>query len=192
MPKFVLASTSPRRLRLLEQIGYKPDIIHAPDIDETPLTKELPSSLVKRLAYEKALKATYEYPDDIVLAADTIVAKGRRILGKPADQEEAYKFLDLLSGHRHKVFTGISVIYKDKVFIKSDYTVVKFKRLSDEEKRIFIATKEWEGKSGAYSIQGFANAFIEKIIGSDTTVVGLNLNTTYKILLSLGFKPNNL
>ncbi len=186
MPQLILASTSPRRLTLLKQIGYKPDIIFAPEIDESPLKKELPSALVKRLAYEKANRAHEKYPNDIILAADTVVARGTRIIGKPENETEAENFLNLLSGHRHKVYTGISVIYQSKVITKVSYTIVKFKRLSREEIELYLASKEWEGKSGAYSIQGLANIFIEQIIGSDTNVVGLNLNITYKILTSLG------
>lgn len=188
MPRFILASTSPRRLSLLKQIGYTPDLVVAPEIDETPLKKELPSALVKRLSLLKANKAKSMYAEDIILAADTIVARGRRIIGKPENEIEARAFLNLLSGHRHKVYTGITVIYKTKVITKSSYTTVKFKRLSQKELDIYIASKEWEGKSGAYSIQGMANMFIEQIIGSDTNVIGLNLNIAYKILSSLGLK----
>ncbi|KIE05135.1 Maf-like protein [Candidatus Jidaibacter acanthamoeba] len=189
MPKLILASTSPRRLSLLKQIGYTPDLIFAPEIDETPLKKELPSALVKRLSYEKAKKAQREYQDDIILAADTVVARGRRVIGKPEGTEEARVFLNFLSGHRHRAYTGVSAIYKEKIITKVSHSTVKFKRISAEELDLYIASQQWEDKSGAYSIQGMANMFIEYIIGSDTNVIGLNLNITYKILNSLGLKP---
>lgn len=189
MPKLILASSSPRRLSLLKQIGYLPDLIVTPEIDETPLKGELPSELVKRLSYEKAKRIQIEYKNDIILAADTIVARGRRIIGKPESEAEARTFLNFLSGHRHRTYTGISVIYNEKIITKVSYTAVKFKRISAEELDLYIASRQWEGKSGAYSIQGMANMFIEQIIGSDTNVIGLNLNITYKILNSLGLKP---
>jgi septum formation protein len=192
MPKLILASTSPRRLQLLAQIGYKPDIIIDPNIDEKPGKHEIPSLLVKRLAYEKALVGHKKYPNDITLGADTLVSKGRKVLGKPTNVIEAKAFLDILSGHRHRVYTGISVICNDKVVTKVACTIVKFKHLSEEDKLTYIASNEWEGKAGGYSIQGLANAFITKIMGSDTNVVGLNLNITYKLLTLFNLKPNIL
>jgi len=190
MPKFILASSSPRRLQLLNQIGYKPDKVYDPDIDETPIKGELPSKLALRLAESKALKAHSVFPNDIVLAADTLAARGRRILNKPLSKEEAKAFLELLSGHRHRVYTAITVIYKEKKISNLSLSIVKFKRLTPEEINFYCDSGEWRGRSGGFTIQGLGNIFIEWIKGSDTSIVGLNLNQTYKILSSLGLKPD--
>lgn len=193
MPKLVLASTSARRIDLLSRIGFRPAKIVAPDIDETPIKGEKPAALAKRLAKEKAIKildrcSLESYSDCVVLAADTLVARGHRVFNKPNDAEEAKHFLKNFSGKRHRTYTAITVVSKERIISKLDYTIVKFKHLSQQEIDFYVSTREWEGKSGGYSIQGMANMFIEWIRGSDTTVVGLNLNTTYKLLTHFGLK----
>jgi septum formation protein len=189
MKKLVLASASPRRVALLKQVGYVPDIVCPADIDETPLKNENPISHVKRLAFEKANVVNIKYPEDVILAGDTIVLVGRQILGKPVDAAEAEKFLKKLSGRRHRVISGICVLYKDKKVLKVVTTILKFKRLSQEEINYMIASKEWEDKSGGYMIQGIAGGFIEWINGSVTNVIGLSLYETGNALRSFGLLP---
>lgn len=186
----LLASSSPRRLQLLNQIGIKPDLIFAPDIDETPKKDELPKQLALRLALTKAQKAYAEHPNYIVLAADTLVARGRRIINKAESAEEAAEFLRVLSGRRHKVYSGICMISKEKTSLKVSVSTVKFKVLTSQEINWFINTKDWQGKAGAYSIQGYANIFIEWIKGSDTNILGMNLNLVYKMLLAHGMNSS--
>lgn len=187
--KLILASASPRRVDLLRQIGFVPDIIIAADIDESFIKGETISGHAKRLAHEKALKVSKEYPNDAVIAADTIVTISRKVLGKPKDEKEAREYLSKLSGRRHRVHTGICVIWPNGKALKVDTTIVKFKRISKDELDLLIQSREWEGKSGAYMIQGIASAFVEQLRGSVSTVIGLPLYHANNMLRSAGIKP---
>ncbi len=178
----VLASASPRRLSLLAQIGIVPDGVSAADIDETPLKDELPRQAAVRLAIAKACAIAAQQPDAIVLAADTIVACGRRMLPKAETQGEVQACLDLLSGRRHRVYGGIAVIAQGKLWQRCVMTMVRFARLSDDDKAAYIAGGEWKGKAGAYAIQGHAAAFVSDISGSYSNIVGLDLHETAKLL----------
>ncbi len=183
---FILGSGSPRRLDLLAQLGVQPDAIRAPDIDETPLKGELPLPYCSRIARQKA-EAVQAEQDDIVLCADTTVALGRRILGKPVDAGEAAEFLFALSGRRHRVITSVAVRRGDRVWQKDVTSQVKLKRLSDVEVNAYLATNDWQGKAGAYAIQGLAGAFIPWISGSFTAIVGLPLCETAALLQAAGY-----
>jgi len=192
--KLVLASASPRRLALLDQAGIEPDLMNPTDIDETPLKRETPRSLSVRLAKEKA-KTALTMPqvqsldgDVFVLAADTVVALGRRILGKPEDAEEAKQMLQLLSGRAHRVFTTISLISPSgSQNTRVVDTKVRFKRLSREEIDSYLISDEWRGKAGGYAIQGRADVFVRFLSGSYTGVVGLPLNETISMLNGAGY-----
>lgn len=189
MAPLVLASASPRRLDLLKQIGITPDKILPADIDETPLARELPAPYVRRLAIGKAETIAAQNPDAFVLAADTTVAVGRRILGKAADEAELRKFLDLMSGRRHKVITGLCLIApggKKRDTVVS--SVVRFKRLTPRDIKAYVDSGEWQGKAGGYAIQGMASTFIPFISGSYTNIVGLPLFETAALLESLGYE----
>lgn len=184
--KFILGSGSPRRKELLAQLGIIPDAILPPDINEDPLKGELPRPYCARLAREKAA-AILADPDDIILTADTTVALGRRILGKPADAGEAARFLTDLGGRRHQVITAIAVRRGDKIWSRESVSAVKMKRLSDVELNAYLASMEWQGKAGAYAIQGAAGAFIPWISGSFTGIVGLPLAETAALLAAAGY-----
>ena len=184
--KLVLGSGSPRRLELLAQIGVRPSDIRPPDINETPLKGELPRDYVRRIASEK-VQAVLSSSDELVLCADTTVAVGRRILGKPSDAGEAASFLHLMSGRRHKVITALAVRRGAQVWKRDVQTTVAMKRLSDSEINAYLATGDWKGKAGAYAIQGPAGAFIPWINGSFTAVVGLPLAETANLLVAAGY-----
>ena len=184
--KFILGSGSPRRKELLAQLGIIPDAILPPDINEDPKRGELPRPYCARLAREKAL-AIPAGPDDIILTADTTVALGRRILGKPTDAGEAARFLTDLGGRRHQVITAIAVRRGDKIWGRESVSAVKMKRLSDLELNTYLASMEWQGKAGAYAIQGAAGAFIPWISGSFTGIVGLPLAETAALLAAAGY-----
>lgn len=184
--KLILGSGSPRRKELLAQLGIVPDAILPPDIDEDPRKGELPRPYAARLAREKAA-AVVAGPDDIVLCADTTVALGRRILGKPRDAGEAAAFLTALGGRRHEVITAVAVRRGDRVWARESVSAVKMKRLSDAELNAYLAGGEWEGKAGAYAIQGAAGAFIPWISGSFTGIVGLPLAETAALLSAAGW-----
>ena len=184
---FILGSGSPRRLDLLAQLGVQPDAIRAPDIDETPLKGELPLPYCSRIARQKA-EAVRAEQDDIVLCADTTVALGRRILGKPVDAGEAAEFLFALSGRRHRVITSVAVRRGDRVWQKDVTSQVKLKRLSDVEVNAYLATNDWQGKAGAYAIQGPAGAFIPWISGSYTAVMGLPVHEAARLLSAAGIR----
>lgn len=186
-PKLILASASPRRLELLKQIGITPDEISPADIDETPLKQEKPRELAGRLAREKAAHIAKNHGDAFILASDTVVACGRRLLGKALDEKEATKFLKLLSGRRHDVFTGVSIITPNGTSNRVIKTVVRFKNLSDEEVNEYLSHEEWKGKAGAYAIQGIAAKFIISINGSYSNVVGLPLFEVSNMLKGRGF-----
>jgi septum formation protein len=183
---FILGSGSPRRKELLAQIGVVADDIRAPDIDETPQKAELPRPYCARMAREK-VAAVPAGPDDIVLCADTTVAVGRRILGKPENADEAASFLRLMSGRRHKVITAVAVKRGDKLWERDVVSAVRMKRLSDAELSAYLATGDWQGKAGGYGIQGPAGALIPWISGSFTGIVGLPLAETANLLRAAGY-----
>lgn len=184
--KFILGSGSPRRQELLAQIGIVADDVRPPDIDETPHRGEHPRSYCIRIAHEK-VQTVEAGQDDIVLAADTTVALGRRILGKPGDAAEAAAFLRAMSGRRHKVITAVAVKRGVQVWQRDVVTTVKMKSLSDQELNSYLASGDWYGKAGAYGIQGPAGALIPWIQGSFTAVVGLPLSETAGLLLAAGY-----
>lgn len=179
----ILASASPRRRDLLAQIGIIPQEILPAAMDETPKKGETPEAYVTRLAKEKARLVAQQRPRTHVLAADTTVACGTRILGKAETAEEAKQFLLLLSGRRHRVYTGVAMINaQGKERSRTVCTMVQFKRLHPQELDAYLATEEWRGVAGAYRIQGFAARFVKSINGSYTNVVGLPLYETYALL----------
>lgn len=187
--KLVLASASPRRLALLRQIGVYPDHLHPADIDETPKRLEHPRFLARRLAKEKAQKGAGivhtipEFAQALVLAADTVVAVGRRILPKPADEDEARECLRLLSGRVHKVYTGVCLINaKGRSHHKLVESKVRFERLGRDIIEAYLVTGEWQGKAGGYGIQGRAGCFALQIAGSYSGIVGLPLAETADLL----------
>lgn len=187
----ILGSASPRRKELLAQIGVVPDLVSPPEIDETPLAREVPRAYVERIARAK-LAAVVAGPGDLVLCADTTVAVGRRILGKPADEAEAARFLTLLGGRRHQVITAIALRRGDRQWFRTVVSDVKLKRLSALELRLYLASGEWQGKAGAYAIQGRAGAFVSWLQGSFTGVVGLPLAETAGMLRAAGYPVGEL
>jgi septum formation protein len=188
MPILVLASASPRRLELLRQIGVVPDHVAPADIDETPRPRELPAGHVVRLAEAKARAVRPRHPDAFILAADTVVACGRRILPKAEDEAAARACLALLSGRRHRVYGGVALLTPGgDLAIRRVVSQVAFKRLSDEELAAYLASGEWHGKTGGYAIQGHAAALIPWIAGSYSNVVGLPLYETAQLLGGRGY-----
>lgn len=186
--ELILASASPRRLDLLRQIGIEPAAVIPTEIDESVRDEETPPQLVRRLAESKAL-AVDGQNNDLVIGADTVVACGRRILGKPANINEAHKFLELISGRRHRVYGGVCIVRSgNKISDRVVMTSVKFKRLSPTEIESYLSSNEWEGKAGGYAIQGRAGAFVQSITGSYSNVVGLPLYETRQLLFGAGFK----
>ncbi|MDR7117820.1 Maf family nucleotide pyrophosphatase [Caulobacter sp. BE254] len=185
----VLASASPRRLDLLAQVGVAPDQVDPADIDETPLRDETPRRHALRLAVEKARAVAPRSPGAIVLAADTVVAVGRRILPKAETPEQAAYCLKLLSGRNHKVLTGVAAIAPDgREASRLVETRVQFKHLSLQEQADYLAGGEWNGKAGGYGVQGVAGGFIIDLHGSYTSVVGLPLYETLNLLTGLGYR----
>ena len=167
-------------------MGITPDAILPPDIDEDPKRGELPHPYAARLAREKAM-AVQAAPEDLVLCADTTVALGRRILGKPADAGEAAAFLTLLGGRRHRVITAVAVRRGDRLWARESVSEVKMKRLSDLELNAYLASGDWQGKAGGYGIQGLAGAFIPWISGSFTGIMGLPVAETATLLAAAGW-----
>ncbi|MFO0388552.1 MAG: Maf family protein [Alphaproteobacteria bacterium] len=188
IPQFILASASPRRLQLLKQAGIVPDDIIAADIDENPHKTELPQHYVLRMAQEKARAVEAQRPDAVVLAADTVVAAGSRILPKAEDEKTARKCLELLSGRRHRVYTAVCVRHGEKIQQVTEMTQVRFARLSKQQIEAYLASGEWQGKAGGYAIQGLAEIFIPWINGSYSNVVGLPLERTCAMLVRMGVK----
>ncbi len=184
--RLILGSASPRRLDLLAQIGIVPDAVRPPDVDETPLKVELPRPYCARIARAKA-EAVAADPDDIVLCADTTVALGRRIMGKPRDAGEAAAFLVALGGRRHTVVTALAVRRGAKVWTREVVSAVKMKRLSDVELNAYLEGGDWRGKAGGYGIQGAAGAFIPWISGSYTGIMGLPVAETAQMLATAGW-----
>ncbi|WP_274630084.1 Maf-like protein [Arvimicrobium flavum] len=192
--KLVLASGSPRRIELLQQAGIEPDHLFPADVDERPQRAEHPRSLAKRLSRAKAEKAhaslqgEADFSGAYILAADTVVAVGRRILPKAEVTEDATNCLGLLSGRSHRVYTGICLVTPDGKFRqKLVETRVRFKRLSREDVDSYVASGEWRGKAGGYAVQGLAGTFVVKLVGSYTNVVGLPLYETTALLAGEGF-----
>lgn len=187
--KLILASASPRRLELLSQIGIKPDAVIPADIDETILKGELPKNLATRLAKGKAEKIAIANPNAFILAADTVVACGRRLMDKPTDANDARRILEILSGRRHKVYGGLCLIAPDgKSRSRLCETTVSFRRLSQSEITAYIDSGEWEGKAGAYAIQGMAATFTKFLSGSHSNVIGLSLYDVASMLDTAGYK----
>lgn len=191
--RLILASASPRRLQLLQQIGIEPVALKPADLDETPLKNEQPRALARRLSEEKAAAIHQIYKDDahlggsFILAADTVVAVGRRSLPKTELAEEAIQCLTLLSGRTHKVFTGVSLVTpKGKTRTKVVETRIRFKRLTNDIDP-YVASGEWRGKAGGYAIQGIAGSFVVNLVGSYSSVVGLPLHETSNLLLGEGY-----
>ncbi len=183
----ILGSGSARRKELLAQIGVVPDAIRAPEIDETPQANELPRPYCSRMAREK-VRAVPAAASDIVLCADTTVALGRRILGKPEDAAEARRFLSLMSGRRHRVITAVAVRAGERIWEKDVVSLVRMKPLSRADVDGYIATGDWQGKAGGYAIQGPAAVMIQWISGSYTGIVGLPLAETANLLRAAGLK----
>jgi septum formation protein len=193
-PRLVLASASPRRLELLQQIGIEPDAMLPVDLDETPRKTELPRTLAARLSQEKTRAATRiasnrpELADAYILGADTVVSVGRRILPKCDVVAEAAQSLRLLSGRAHRIHTAVCLISpKGRARQKVVETRLRFKRLSADEIEAYLSSGEWRGKAGGYAIQGLAGAFVQKLIGSYSAVVGLPLYETMSLLAGEGF-----
>ena len=187
-PDFVLASASPRRLELLARIGLAPGTVDPADIDETPLAGETARRLALRLAKAKAAATAARHPHAFVLAADTVVALGRRLLGKPEDEPDAARMLGLLSGRAHRVLTAVAVIAPGgRAGARLSETRVQIKRLNQREIAAYVASREWEGKAGGYGVQGRAGAFVTALSGSYTGVVGLPLYETRALLVGLGY-----
>ena len=198
-PKLILASASPRRLALLQQVGLDPDALLPVDLDETPKKGELPRLLATRLAGEKAeaaLKVAASRPElagAYLVAADTVVSVGRRILPKCEVINEAAQCLRLLSGRAHRVYSGVVVVTpKGAVRRRIVESRVRFKRLSTDEIEAYLASGEWRGKAGGYAIQGLAGGFVQKIVGSYTSVVGLPLYETLSLLAGEGYPAHVL
>jgi septum formation protein len=183
--RLILGSASPRRKELLAQLGLVPDAVRAPDIDEDPRPGELPRPYCARMAREKA-EAVSAAADEVVLCADTTVALGRRILGKPANAGEAAEFIVKLSGRRHRVLTAVAVKRGTRIWERVVETTVKVKQLSDIELNCYLASGEWQGKAGAYGIQGRFGAYIPWLQGSFTGVVGLPVAETAQLLEAAG------
>ena len=189
--KLILGSSSARRLELLKSIGYHPDIVQSPDIDETPYKKEKARSLVLRLAVSKAEAVVEQHDDSVVISADTIANVRSKILGKPKDADQAREFLRMISGKRHKIYTGICVLSSDgsKALTRVSETIVKFKLITKEEEELFIASEQWKGAAGGYKIQGLIASCILMINGSYSNVMGLPLYEANNLLRAHGMKP---
>lgn len=187
-PKLILASASPRRVELLKNIGVVPDAIDPADLDETPKRGELPDKYALRIAVEKARAVAARHSDSIVLAADTVVAVGRRILPKAESLELAKECWNLMPGRRHRVLTAVVVVDAGgKLRQRLSETVVSVRRITEAERAAYLASKEWEGKAGGYAIQGKAGLFFKSIQGSQSGVVGLPIYETGALLSAAGY-----
>lgn len=190
-PLLVLASASPRRVEILAQAGITPDLVAPMDIDETPLRDETPRMVATRLAIGKAAAAASLHPDSYVIGADTVVAVGRRMLGKPADAAEAQAMFALMSGRGHRVYTGVAVAAPDgRVSHRLSETRVKFKRLSAADLAALADSGQWRGAAGGYQIQKMGGAMVVSLIGSYTGVVGLPLFETISLLEGAGYRKS--
>lgn len=197
--KLILASASPRRLALLERAGLAPDLLYPVDIDETPGRRETPRALALRLALDKAAAAAQARavvetgPKRFILAADTVVAVGKRVVPKPDTPEDAVRALKLLSGRAHHVYTAVALTAPSgRTSSRVVDTRVRFKRLTREDIETYIASAEWRGKAGAYAIQGRAEAFVRALSGSHSGVVGLPLHETVMLLQGAGYPVHQL
>ncbi|QQQ19055.1 septum formation inhibitor Maf [Brevundimonas vitis] len=190
-PELVLASSSPRRIELLAQVGIVPDQIDPADIDETPQKSETLARLAERLARTKAQVVAERHSDACIVAADTVVSVGRRLLEKAADEAEATRFLRLLSGRNHRVHTAVAVAHAGRLTARVVETRVAFKTLSDAEIAGYVASGDWRGKAGGYGIQGPAGAFVRRIVGSHPAVMGLPLYETVNLLAGVGWRSNH-
>src|SRR5947207_4096298 len=193
-PKLVLASGSPRRVMLINQAGIEPDSLRPTDVDETPKRGELPRACANRLARAKAdaalefVREDEELKGSYILAADTVVAVGRRILPKAELLDEAAQCLRLLSGRNHRVHTAVCLVTPNEAFRQRLVeTRVRFKRLSEEDIEAYLASGEWRGKAGGYAAQGIAGSFMVKIVGPYSNVVGLPLDETTTLLAGEGY-----
>jgi len=186
--RLVLASASPRRLELLARIGVTPDVVLPADLDESPLTGERPADHARRLAAEKAAAVRDQAPDALVLAADTVVAAGRRILPKTEDEAEARQTLALLSGRRHRVHSAVTLIDpQGTARHRLSTSIVTFKRLAAADIEDYLRSGEWRGKAGGYAIQGRAEALVRQLIGSHSGVMGLPLFEARALLAAAGY-----
>ena len=187
--KLILASASPQRLSLLKTIGIKPDKVIPANIEELPDKKEKPKDFVIRMSKEKAFDVAKDNSNSFILSGDTIVAAGRRIIGKPSDRNEAKEILSLLSGRRHRVLSAFTLIKPDlKEITKLVTSKVKFSRLSKIDLNEYLDTEEWRGKAGGYAIQSRASSFVPWISGSYTGVMGFPINEVKNVLISSGWK----
>ncbi|XMO91386.1 nucleoside triphosphate pyrophosphatase [Paracoccus sp. ME4] len=187
-PRLILGSASPRRLELLAQIGIVPDALRPADIDETPRKAETPRDYVRRMAAEKAAALDLA-PDEALLTADTTVAVGRRILGKPADRAEAAAFMRLMSGRRHVVLTAMALRHGSRTALRLVETRVRMRSIDAAALERYLDAGDWQGKAGGYAIQGAAAAFIPWLEGSFSAVVGLPLSETAAMLAAIGIHP---
>jgi septum formation protein len=185
--KIILASASPRRKDLLSSIGCNYEI-YVPDIDESILDEETPESACYRLSIQKAKSASVIFSEALIIAADTLVTIDNNIFGKPHDAEEARAMLNTLNGREHKVITGLSIIYEGKTMTEIESTIVSFRKLTEDDIEAYISTGEYQGKAGAYAIQGYASLFIERIVGDYFNVVGLPLQRLSKMFLKIGIE----
>jgi septum formation protein len=187
--RLVLASASPRRRELLAQVGLAPDAFDQADLDETPLPNEVPRAHAARLARAKAASCAPRHPGAFILAADTVVACGRRILPKPEDEVTMRHCIELLSGRRHRVIGGVAVLTpQGRLGTRIVTSIVTFKRLTPDEVADYVATGEGRGNAGGYAIQGLAARFVRAIQGSYSNIVGLPLFETVALLTGLGFE----
>jgi len=189
--KLILASASDRRYQLLDQIGCAPDLVIPADVDETKLIGERPEQLATRLAYLKGERVLRQHKEAVIVAADTTVALGRRVIEKPTNLKEAEAALMMLSGRNHRVYTSVYICCGHSNRQRCVETRVKFKKLSRAEISSYLVSNEWAGKAGGYAIQGRASAFIVSIVGSYTNVVGLPLYETYIMLSSVGYPTSH-
>lgn len=189
MSRLILASSSPRRLDLLKSINITADLVISPDIDETEFKKELPKDYALRMATEKMKAVKDSYSNDIIITADTVVSKGRRILPKAETESDFDKCIKLLSGGRHNTMTAVAIYAPSKgIKTKLVTTTLKVKRLHQTEVQAFKATNEWQGKAGGYALQGYFGQFILNISGSYSAVVGLPVYETARLLEWSGYK----
>ncbi len=187
--RLILASASPRRLDLLARIGVLPDEVEPADIDERVLPGELPRDHAIRLAKQKAAAIAVRFPHDLVLAADTVVAVGRRILPKVEDEPTLRQCMSLLSGRRHRVLTGVALsLPGGQARSRLVETMIAMKRLSAEEIDFYANHGEWRGKAGGYALQGYGEVYVRHIAGSYSNVVGLPLGETRHLLQSAGYR----
>jgi septum formation protein len=181
----ILGSSSKGRLDILNKLGIRPDLILSPDIDETPLKKEMPKMLSLRLAKAKGLKLSQDYPNDIIISADTVVCVGRRIIDKCITDDDVKKAMEMLSGRSHRIYTTVCITNGEKQKFRTAETRVKFKRLTPKEIEDFIKTGEGIGKAGGYTINGRAEGFVLHISGSVSGVIGLPSYETLNLLRSV-------